>query len=268
MSTRRMPTYYLPHGGGPCFFMPWTMGPADTWDRLAAWLRAWPATLPDRPRAIVVVSAHWEERRATVTTGAAPALIFDYHGFPPETYALTWPAPGDPALADRVRALLSGAGLESAGDAARGFDHGVFVPLKVAFPEAEIPTVALSLVRTLDPAAHLAIGRALAPLRDEGVLIVGSGNSYHDLRGFLTGTGLAASTQFDAWLAGAVAAEPRERDAAITAWRKAPAALACHPREEHLIPLHVAAGAAGDDRGEVVLRDTVLGAVVSAVRFG
>ena len=268
MSTPRMPTLYLPHGGGPCFFMPWTMGPADTWDRMASWLRALPGTLPAKPRALLVVSGHWEERVPTVTTAAAPPLLFDYYGFPPETYELTWPAPGEPALAARVRELLSAAGIESAGDGARGFDHGVFVPLKVAFPEAEVPTVALSLLRSLDPAAHLALGRALAPLRDEGVLIVGSGNSYHNMRGFMTGTGLAASKQFDAWLEGAVAKAPRERDDALVAWKKAPAALACHPREEHLLPLHVAAGAAPDERGAVIFRDTAMNAVVSGVRFG
>lgn len=262
----RLPTIFLPHGGGPCFFMDWT--PADAWDRMASWLRGIPGSLPEQPKALLVISAHWEEALPTLLTSPAPPLLFDYYGFPPHTYKLAWPAPGAPELALQVAALLRNVGITTATNTERGYDHGVFIPLKVAFPDATVPTLQLSLQVGLDPAVHQAIGRALAPLRDEGVLIVGSGNSYHDLRGFLTGTGLAASTQFDAWLAGAVAAEPRERDAAITAWRKAPAALACHPREEHLIPLHVAAGAAGDDRGEVVLRDTVLGAVVSAVRFG
>jgi aromatic ring-opening dioxygenase catalytic subunit (LigB family) len=268
MSSSRMPTFYIPHGGGPCFFMDWTMGPRDTWEPLAAWLRAWPSTLPARPKALLVVSGHWEAPVPTVTTAAAPPLLFDYYGFPPHTYELTWPAPGDPALAERVRRLLSDAGLESAGDAARGFDHGVFVPLKVAFPDADVPTIALSLRSGLDPRAHLAIGAALAPLRDEGVLIVGSGNSYHNMRGFMSGTGLPDSQRFDGWL-GEVVERPRAaRDEALIGWKRAPSALASHPREEHLIPLHVAAGAAGDDVGRVVFRDRALNAVVAAVRFG
>lgn len=268
MPATRQPTFFIPHGGGPCFFMEWTMGPRDTWDRMAAWLREWPSTLPARPTALVVVSGHWEEAVPTVTSGVRPPLLFDYHGFPPETYRLTWPAPGAPALARRVQDILEAAGFPTAADARRGYDHGVFVPLKVAFPEADVPCVQLSLVDGLDPAQHLALGRALAPLRDEGVLIVGSGNSYHNMRGFMSRAALADSTRFDAWLAEAVAGPAAERDAALAAWQSAPAARACHPREEHLVPLHVAAGAAGDDRGTVVFRDTVLGSVVSAVRFG
>ncbi len=267
----RQPTLYLPHGGGPCFFMEWTMGPRDTWDRTAGWLRAFPATLPAPPKALLVVSAHWEESAPTVTTSPAPPLLFDYYGFPPETYKLTWPAPGSPALAVRVRELLLAAGIASAEEAKRGFDHGVFVPLKVAYPEANVPTVALSLRVGLDPAEHLAIGRALAPLRDEGVLIVGSGMSYHNMRGFGDGRASDArghSIAFDAWLDSTVQREPEARDAALAAWTKAPGARLVHPREEHLLPLMVVAGAAAESRGKVVFRDEVMGVVVSATQFG
>ncbi len=264
----RMPTVYLPHGGGPCFFMDWTMGPRDTWDRTAAFLRGLDASLPRTPTALLVVSAHWEAAVPTVTTHPAPPLFFDYYGFPPHTYELTWPAPGSPALAGRVRSLLGAAGIDAAEDRERGFDHGVFIPLKVAYPDARIPTVALSLDATLDPSRHLAIGRALAPLRDEGVLIVGSGMSYHNMRGFGDARSRAKSATFDAWLGGAVEASPRERDAALSSWAKAPLAREIHPREEHLLPLMVAAGAAGDDRGSVAFRDEVMGVVVSAARFG
>jgi aromatic ring-opening dioxygenase catalytic subunit (LigB family) len=267
-TANRMPTFYIPHGGGPCFFMEWTMGPRDAWAPLAAWLRAWPGTLPARPSALLVISGHWEARVTTVTTAEAPPLLFDYYGFPAHTYELTWPAPGAPKLAERVRGLLGAAGHESAGDARRGFDHGVFVPLKVAFPEAEVPTVALSLRAGLDPREHLAIGAALAPLRDEGVLIVGSGNSYHNMRGFMSGTGLADSERFDGWL-GEVVGSPRERrEEALIGWRRAPSGVAAHPREEHLLPLHVAAGAVLGDAGEIVFRDRAMRAVTSAVRFG
>jgi aromatic ring-opening dioxygenase catalytic subunit (LigB family) len=264
----RQPTMYLPHGGGPCFFMDWTMGPADTWDRTAEFLRGIAGSLPEKPRALLVISAHWEEERPTVMSGTAPPLLFDYHGFPKHTYELTWPAPGSPTLAARIVELLGAAGIEAQKNDSRGFDHGVFVPLKVAFPEADIPTVQLSLRASLDPAEHLAIGRALAPLRDEGVLIIGSGMSYHNMRGFRTGTGNADSKRFDEWLSATVTKAPRERDELLEEWAKAPAARASHPREEHLIPLMVAAGAAGEDLGARVFNDAPMQTVVSAVRFG
>jgi aromatic ring-opening dioxygenase catalytic subunit (LigB family) len=247
--------------------MEWTMGPRDTWDRMAAWLRSIPGSLPATPAALLVVSGHWEAPVPTVTTSAAPPLIYDYSGFPPSTYQLTWPAPGSPELAARVQALLAGAGIDAGGDAKRGFDHGVFIPLKVAYPEARVPTVQLSLRAGLDPIEHLAIGRALAPLRDEGVLIVGSGMSYHNMRGFMDPRTRDVSARFDDWLAQAVGAEPGARDAALADWSQAPMARQSHPREEHLLPLMVVAGAAGSDRGKHVLRDEVMGAVVSAFRF-
>lgn len=268
----RMPTLFIPHGGGPCYFMAWN--PPDAWDRQRAFLESLFDTLPERPRALLVVSGHWEEPRFTVQRNPAPPLLFDYHGFPPETYRLTWPAPGDPALSDRVGALLEGAGLPTAIDDRRGFDHGVFVPLKVALPQADIPTVQLSLRADLDPAAHLAAGRALAPLRDEGVLIIGSGNTYHNMQVMMRAMrggaqGAPAGDEFDRWLADAVERpDPAERDLMLARWDMAPGAREANPREEHLIPLHVVAGAAGADRGRRVLRDEVMGAVESAFRFG
>lgn len=268
MSTRPMPTFYIPHGGGPCFFMDWTMGPRDTWDRMATWLRGIRTSLPRAPRAILVVSGHWEAEVPTVLGSAAPPLLYDYYGFPEHTYRLTWPAPGEPKLAERVRELLAEAGFESVSDTRRGFDHGVFVPLKVAFPEADVPTVQLSLVKGLDPGAHLAIGRALQKLRDDDVLIVGSGMSYHNMRGFMTGPAREHSAGFDGWLAEVVAREPASRDDALAHWTRAPFARESHPREEHLLPLMVAAGAAGKDRGSRVFQDDVMGVTVSAIRFG
>ena len=244
------------------------MGPADTWDRMAEFLRGIEGSLLEKPKALLVISAHWEEKVPTVMSGTAPPLLFDYHGFPKHTYELTWPAPGSPTLAARVVELLGQAGIEALENGSRGFDHGVFVPLKVAFPAAQIPTVQLSLRAGLDPAEHLAIGRALAPLRDEGVLIIGSGMSYHNMRGFMSGGGAADSKRFDAWLTEAIAKDPHERDALLRDWADAPAARACHPREEHLVPLMVAAGAAGEDRGARVFSDTPMQTVVSAVRFG
>jgi len=264
----RLPTFFIPHGGGPCFFMAWPPHLAHTWDSLAAFLRELQATVPERPRAIVVVSAHWEEAAPTVTTSARPPLVYDYYGFPPETYELTYAVPGAPAVASRVRELLEADGIATHGDAARGLDHGVFVPFKLIAPAADVPIVQLSLVNDLDPARHLAIGRALGPLRDEGVLIVGSGMSYHNMREFMTSPDAAGSRTFDAWLTGAATAEPAVRDAALRTWAKAPGARLAHPREEHLLPLMVAAGAGGGDRGRTVFADRIAGAPISGYRFG
>jgi aromatic ring-opening dioxygenase catalytic subunit (LigB family) len=169
----------------PCFFMDWTMGDPNTWDNMRNWLQEIGGQLLEhKPKAIVVVSAHWEEKVATVTTNAKPPMFYDYYGFPKHTYELSWPAAGAPDVAQRVRDLLKAKGIASAEDAKRGFDHGTFVPLLVAMPKAEIPTIQLSLLASLDPAAHIAIGQAIAPLRDEGVLIIGSGMSFHNMRAF------------------------------------------------------------------------------------
>lgn len=266
MSTKRQPTIYIPHGGGPCFFMDWTMGPPDTWHSMAEHLRTLGREHAD-PRALLVVSAHWERPVVTVQSGERPELLFDYSGFPPHTYQLTWPAPGAPDVAARVRTLLDAAGIANAEDRQRGFDHGVFVPLKVAYPEPTIPTLQLSLRTGLDAAEHLAIGRALAPLRDEGVLILGSGMSYHDMRGFGRPASLGLSLQFDAWL-DEVCSDPAVREAALAAWDRAPAGRQCHPREEHLLPLMVAAGAAAGEPGRRLFQDQVMGVQVSAFEFG
>lgn len=269
----RMPVMFVPHGGGPCFFMDWN--PPDTWDRMAAFLRRVQASLPERPKAVLIISGHWEEPEVTVQTNPAPPLLFDYHGFPPHTYQLTFPAPGSPDLAARVRDLLGAAGFPVRSDAVRGYDHGVFIPLKLVFPAADVPVVQLSLRADYDPAAHIAMGAALAPLRDEGVLILGSGMSYHNMRVLMKSMrggaqGVAPDSKlFDDWLTSAMTTpDPAARKAALVGWEHAPAARDAHPQEEHLLPLHVVAGAAGADIGIKVLADVVMGAVESAFRFG
>ena len=270
MSTRQ-PTFFIPHGGGPCFFMDTPPGlPPDMWNKMAAFLRGIPATLPEKPKAILVISGHWEESVPTVNNAAHPTLLFDYYNFPPHTYQLTYPAPGDPPLAARVQDLLRQAGFSTAAEDQRGLDHGVFIPFKVAFPEADIPVVQLSLVAGLDPALHEALGRALEPLRDEGVLIIGSGMSYHNLRSFYAeNQSREAAAAFDEWLvAASTNADPAVRGRLLAQWATAPGGRHCHPREEHLIPLMVAAGAAGADRGEHVYTDHLLGKALSGFRFG
>ena len=262
----RLPSLFLPHGGGPCFFMDWS--PPDTWTRLADFLQGLAASLPARPRAVLVISAHWAEAAFTLASHPRPPLIYDYHGFPDHTYRLTYPAPGDPALAARCGALLEGAGLAAREDPQRGLDHGVFVPLKLVFPAADIPVVALSLKRDLDPAAHLAAGRALAPLREAGVLILGSGMSFHNMPGYGDPRFGPPSDAFDAWLTGTLEQDDTAaRDSALAAWDAAPGGLLSHPRgrEEHLIPLMVAAGAGG--RGRRIFSDRIMETTLSAFAF-
>ncbi|MBB1471720.1 dioxygenase [Luteimonas sp. MC1782] len=263
-----MPVFFIPHGAGPCFFMDWN--PADTWNRMAAFLKGVSATLPARPKAIVLVSGHWLEPGFNVTGSARPPLIYDYSGFPPHTYELAYPAPGSPALAEQVAGLLGQDGATARVDGGRGFDHGVFIPLKLMFPAADIPVVQLSLRADLDPGAHLEAGRTLAALRDEGVLIIGSGMSFHNMRGYGDARFTPVSAEFDAWLTAAVEHAPAERDALLADWTQAPHARLCHPPggEEHLLPLLVAAGAAADSEGRKVYSETVMATTISAFRFG
>ncbi len=265
-SSSRMPVAYIPHGGGPWPFVDLGMPLAEV-ESLKGYLHSL-ATLPSTPpRALLIVSAHWEERVPTVTTSAAPPMLYDYYGFPEPAYSITWPAAGHPQVAARVRELLQAAGIDSASDANRGFDHGAFVPFKVAYPNADIPAVQLSLQAGLDPAAHLAIGRALAPLRDEGVFIVGSGMSYHNMRGFRDPSAAANGVSFDRWLREAAGQEQVERDRMLADWASAPGARASHPREEHLLPLMVIAGAAGDDRGQLAFAGAMMEKPILAFHF-
>jgi aromatic ring-opening dioxygenase catalytic subunit (LigB family) len=265
----RMPVAFIPHGGGPWPFV--EMGPRfgekSELAALTAYLRGLRDLPPVKPKALLVVSAHWEESEPTVMTSPRPPMLYDYYGFPPESYEITWPAPGDPDLAERVRALLVSAGFEARTDAARGFDHGTFVPLKLTYPDAEIPTVQLSLKQGLDPCEHLAMGRALAPLRDEGVFIVGSGMSYHNLRAF-GAQGRPAAEAFDAWLRETATLPSNARNERLTHWTLAPGARLAHPREEHLLPLMVVAGAAGEDRGHQAYDGTLVGLRLSGYHFG
>lgn len=263
----RLPVVFLPHGGGPWPFVDLGFGSKAELDALAKYLRGVADAPGEKPAALLVISAHWEEPQPTVMTSENPPMLYDYYGFPPAAYEITWPAPGNPALARRVRTLLEAAGFSTGEDPKRGFDHGTFVPLKLTYPDADIPVVQLSLKQGLDPKEHLAIGRALAPLRDEGVFIIGSGLTYHNMRA-MNAAGLPISAAFDEWLRDATTREPRARDAALASWSEAPSARAAHPREEHLLPLMVIAGAAGDDRGKVAYHGTILGLQLSGYQFG
>lgn len=263
----RQPVFFIPHGAGPCFFMDWN--PADAWDKTANFLKSISASLPQAPKAIVLVSGHWLEPQFTVTGHAKPELIYDYYGFPAHTYELTYPTPGEPALAEQVADLITQHGLAAQVHPERGYDHGVFIPLKVAFPKADIPVIQLSLRQDMAAKAHIEMGKALASLRDENVLIIGSGMSFHNMRGYGDPRFTPISAEFDTWLTNAVESDSEERDELLGNWTQAPHARLCHPTgaEEHLLPLLVAAGAAQDAVGKKVFSDKVLETTISAFRF-
>ncbi len=266
--TPLLPVYFISHGGGPWPWMKKEMG--STYDQLEAALADMPRQLARTPRAVLMVSAHWEAPAFTTTAHPHPPMIYDYGGFPEHTYKVRYPAPGDPELAKQVEALIADAGLPAAVDAERGFDHGMFSPMVAIYPMADVPVVQLSLKRGLDPAEHLALGRAIAPLRGDDVLIVGSGLSYHNLRNFGPNA-QAPSSAFDDWLHETVvdaASDARSRQ--LTDWGRAPSARLAHPREEHLIPLMVAVGAAEAEPAERVYHEDAFmgGVAVSSYRFG
>ncbi|PCI18632.1 MAG: dioxygenase [Piscirickettsiaceae bacterium] len=269
MTKRPFPTFYIPHGAGPCFFMDWTIGPADTWDKTAAWLENLPKMLPQKPDAIVIFSAHWEADVVQINSHPNPSLIFDYYGFPEHTYELTYPAPGSPVLAKRIQSLFTTANISSELDPQHGFDHGMFIPLKVMFPDADIPVVQVSLHTSLNPAFHQQMGAALQSLRDDNILILGSGISFHNMQILMRGEDPDDhSIHFNNWLTQACTASPATRKIMLSNWRVAPSASICHPREEHLIPLMVAGGAATTITGTNVFTDNVMGVNVSAYQFG
>ena len=259
----RMPSVYIPHGGGPAFFMEGPM--RDLFQPMADYLATIGASLPTKPSSILVITAHWEESVVALTGGEEPHLIYDYGGFPPETYELTYSAPGHPDLADRAASLLAEAGIGHRVDPNHGWDHGVFIPLKVMFPDADIPVVALSLTAGLEPGAHVRVGEALAPLRDDGVLLVGSGMSYHNLSRMTDGA--EASISFDDWLGQALDGDRQHRSTNLEAWASAPAGRAAHPREEHLLPLMVVSGAGSDAPARKTWQGAVGASRVSAWAF-
>lgn len=235
---------YFSHGGGP---LPILGDPGH-----AAMVR-FMKTLPEqlhRPEAVLVISAHWEEPVATVLNAPQPPLFYDYYGFPEAAYELTYPAPGSPALAEKVVGLLNDQQIATGMNPVRGFDHGMFIPLKMMYPDADIPTTQLSLLRGLDAAAHLELGRALRPLMDENILIIGSGFSFHNMREFFnthSGPSDLKNEAFQDWLIDICTGEHDQaaREDALLHWEQAPYARYCHPREEHLLPLLVCAALAG-----------------------
>ncbi|MBB33928.1 MAG: dioxygenase [Hirschia sp.] len=264
----RQPTFYVSHGGGPSFWIdyPEPIG-KDGFKGLERYLLGFESVLPAPPQAYLVISAHWETPQVTLSTSPAPGMLYDYYGFPDIAYTLQHPAPGAPDLAAGVRSLLADAGINSAEDDERGFDHGVFVPMMKIDTAAQTPTLMMSLQQDLDPGFHIRLGQALAPLRDEGVVIIGSGSSWHNLRQYFQ-AGSGQAEDFDNWLTETAIASPQERNTRLLDWVQAPAARQAHPREEHLLPLMVAAGAAGEDRGRRDFHDLIANKPFSGYAFG
>lgn len=236
----RMPTFFISHGGGP---WPWLADWRAQFAPLEKSLATMPDSLPMQPKAILCISGHWEADHFEVMSAAKPKMRYDYSGFPPETYDVVYPAPGAPDLAKLTADLLVQAGLPTRLNPTQGFDHGTFAPLAIMYPNADIPLFQISLRHGYDPDEHFALGRALAPLRDQGVLIIGSGLSYHNLK--LMGPGaLVPSEAFDNWLNETLAKPEQQRTQALRDWEQAPYARICHEQEDHFAPIFVALGAA------------------------
>jgi len=270
----RLPVMFVPHGAGPWPFLDLSsgiFGEPKNWHALEQQLRDAGKQLRPRPAGIVVITAHWEAPEITVSSNPQPGMLFDYGGFPQNTYQLDYPAPGSADLAQKIRNRLTDASIPSAADSKRGFDHGTFIPLMLMFPDADIPVVQVSVAYSHDPALHIRVGEALAPLRELGILIVASGMSVHNMPGFRAPsvTHQANASAFDHWLFETLQRPAAERKQQLTQWRNAPGGVASHqPSPEHLTPLFVAAGAAGDDRVTRTFSEALMGLQVSGYQFG
>jgi 4,5-DOPA dioxygenase extradiol len=248
---------YFSHGGGP---LP-ILGDASH-KSMVEFMRQLPSRLR-KPDAILVISAHWEENTATLLSAPDPPMFYDYYGFPDKAYEITYPAPGNPELANRIAGLMLKNNISARLDPQRGFDHGLFIPLKLMYPQADIPSLQLSLLRGLDPTAHIALGKAMRELMVENILVIGSGFSFHNMSAFSwqgINTQDPANDAFQNWLieicTGPISQSEREQ--LLIEWQKAPSARYCHPREEHLLPLHVCLGMA-DKPALTIFDDYILG---------
>ena len=229
--TATMPVLFQAHGAPPLLDDPGWIG------ELAAWAKALP-----RPKAIVVVSAHWEQRPLSIGATSPVALIYDFYGFPEKFYRLQYPAPGAPDVARRIRELMAAAKIACIDEPTRGLDHGTYLPLMCMYPQAEIPVLQISLP-SQTPSELFAVGRALAPLRGEGVLLIGSGFLTHNLRALSLRETPAWASEFDAWAADVLARH--DIDALLDYRQRAPGVRESLPTHEHFVPVIVAAGAAG-----------------------
>jgi aromatic ring-opening dioxygenase catalytic subunit (LigB family) len=267
-SSSKMPVYFLSHGGGPWPWMRQEM--PGVWDKLDESLKAIPSSLISKPQAILVITSHWREKEFVISSSARPPMIYDFGGFPSHTYRVQYPALGSPELARRIFELVNSAGLPVRLDAERGFDHGTYTIAYPMYPNADIPLVQLSIQKRFDPLLHIRLGRALNNLRSEGVLILGSGLSFHNL-GLFGEEARLPSQEFDRWLQDTVLNQTGEaRLGSLINWSTAPSARIAHPREDHLIPLMVAVGAAETEAAQLIYHEKEIfgGWTVSGFRFG
>jgi len=256
---------YIPHGGGP---LPILGDPSHK--AMVKFLENIKSKI-NKPSSIIVISAHWEEDEVKITSGKKPSLIYDYYGFPEASYKITYPVPGNHKLANKIKTLLEAKNINSKLDPKRGFDHGVFIPLKIIYPDASIPCVQISLLKNLDPKKHIEIGKALTSLIYENILLLGSGMSFHNLEILLSASknidnDNAKNKEFDDWLVSVCTGKELEndkREKELVEWIKAPSARFCHPREEHLIPLHVCYGV-NCEKADLIFNDYINDKKVSA----
>ncbi|MCR9136643.1 MAG: dioxygenase [Alphaproteobacteria bacterium] len=270
MSFDRLPTYFLSHGGGP---WPWLPERHTVYKELEASLLRVRDEIGEKPRAILMVSGHWEEADGFgVMSAAKPPMFYDYRGFPEHTYSVQYPSPGAPDLAEDIRALLASKHHTTWLDGERGYDHGVFTIAVCMYPDADVPILQVSIRSDYDVQTHLQLGRDLAPLRQQGVVIIGSGLSYHNLRNIRNpDVARAESAEFDTWLHDTLTErDPDRRIAGVLKWDQAPSARKAHPEEDHLVPMMVALGAAENEPAtRLYHQDDFFGATsVSSYRFG
>ena len=265
-ANKPLPTYFISHGGGPWLWVPKMR---ETFANLEKSLLDMVSDWNEPPKAIMMVSGHWEGDEVEVMATPKPPMVYDYYNFPKETYEVVYAAEGSPKFANRALELLQSAGIQAKLNSDRGYDHGVFVPMAAMYPDAEMPLFQLSILKSYDPVAHFEIGRALSALRNEGVMIIGSGLSYHNLK-HLGPEAAEPSATFDAWLNEVMQLPPAVRKTRLEDWTSAPFARMCHPEEDHLVPLFVALGAAESETATNIYHEADLmgGITASGFRFG
>ncbi len=256
---------YFSHGGGP---LPILGDPSH--EKMIAFMKQLPQKVK-KPDAVIVISAHWEESIPTIIGNKSPPLFYDYYGFPEETYKIEYPAQGNPELSKTVKNLLEEKRIQSKITKERGFDHGVFIPLKMMWPVPDIPMTQISLIRGLDPKHHILLGNALQSLLEENILIIGSGFSFHNMSAFTYDNSNKPdprNDEFQEWLVDVCTGRytKSEREQKLIKWEKAPYARYCHPREEHLLPLHVCLGLSKDS-ANVIFDDYILGKRAIALQW-
>ena len=256
---------YFSHGGGP---LPILGDPGHK--EMISFMKKLPESLK-KPEAVIVISAHWEEKSPTIIGNRNPSLFYDYYGFPEETYKIKYPVPDNLELAEKINKLFKKNNIQSEIDSERGLDHGVFIPLLMMYPEADMPITQVSLMKGLDPDKHISMGKVLNQLSEEKVLIIGSGFSFHNMRAFdWSGSNESdkKNNEFQDWLIDVSTGDysEQEREDKLRDWKNAPNSEYCHPREEHLIPLHVCCGTAGR-KGEIIFDNYILGKRAIAVKW-